>query len=196
MRDHLLFLAGRLLHLLRTGVDRIDAVYWTRYHGRRLGSAGSGLRLNGRGFINGHAQVRVGSNVHIGAGYFLVGLGGLEIGDNTHISRNLLVYTVNHDSRGRCLPYDDTQVPRPVCIGRNVWIGMNVVLLPGTVIGDGAIVGAGAVVHGEVPPLAIVGAAGQQVIGERDRAHYQQLEREGRYGGASGVPLPARRREP
>ncbi len=195
MRDYLLFLAGRLLHLVRTGIDGIDAVYWTRYHGRRLGRAGTGLRLNGRGFINGHAQVRFGDNVHVGAGYFLVGLGGLEIGDNTHISRNLLVYTVNHDWRGRCLPYDDTQIPRPVRIGRNVWIGMNVVVLPGAVIGDGAIIGAGAVVHGEVPALAIVGAAGQQLIGERDRAHYEQLEREGRYGGVSGVPMSPRGRE-
>ncbi|MFZ5757778.1 MAG: acyltransferase [Pseudomonadota bacterium] len=189
LREMCLGLAGWLLHRLRNFVDRVDNVYWTRHYRARLGAAGQGLRLNGQGFIDGAGNIRIGDNVHIGRGYFIVGTGGLEIGDNTHVSRNLLLYTVNHDTRGRCLPYDDTQVPRPVRVGRNVWIGMNVVILPGTVIGDGAIIGAGAVVHGEVAPLAIVGAAGQQVIGQRDREHYERLERERRYGGRSGLPL-------
>ena len=190
MGERFLFVAGWLLHRWRGLVERIDAGYWTGHYRRQLAQAGAGLRLNGRGFIRGPEGISIGANVHIGSGYFLVGTGGLSIGDNTHVSRNLLVYTVNHDTRGVCLPYDDTQVPRPVRIGRNVWIGMNVVLLPGTIIGDGAIIGAGAVVHGEVPPLAIVGAAGAQVIGSRDPEHYQRLERERRYGGVDGAPLP------
>jgi maltose O-acetyltransferase len=108
------------------------------------------------------------------------------IGDNTHISRNLVLYTTNHDHKGERLPYDDHQVERPVTIGRNVWIGMNVCITPGSTIGDGAIVGLGAVIHGTVPPLAIVGAAPWVQIGSRDAERYEALDRAGSYGGPGG----------
>lgn len=191
MSDGPWLVAGWLLHRFRRLVERIDRVYWTHYYASRVARCGQGVRVNGRGTIARPDRLVLGDNVHIGSGYYFHAGGGLSIGDHTHISRNLLVYTVNHDIRGACLPYDDTLVERPVSIGRNVWIGMGVVVLPGTRIGDGVVIGAGAVVHGDIPDLAIVGAAVSQPIGQRDAEHYARLVREGRYGGASGKPLPA-----
>jgi len=145
------------------------------------------IRVNGQGrFANVHGLV-VGNNVHVNFGANWVCDGGLTIGDNVHISSNCTIYTRNHNSRGRALPYDQENLPRPVTISRNVWIGTNVTILPGSQIGEGAIIGAGAVVHGEVPPFAIYGAAAPVQIGERDREHYAALEKNRMYGGASGV---------
>ncbi len=152
-------------------------------------SCGGGLHINGIVTITGAKKVVIGNNVHIGAGAFIRGEGGLEIGDNTHISRNLVLYTMNHDYEGRRLPYDEDMIDKPVKIGRNVWIGMNVCILPGTVIGDGAIVGMGTVVFGEVPPLAIIGSAPWQQIGTRDADHYAQRDKERAYGGVNGRSL-------
>jgi len=153
---------------------------------KRCGRAvhfGENLRLSGV------ENISLGDNVHIGSGAFIRGEGGLSIGDNTHISRNLVLYTINHNYNGVCLPYDNTMIEKPVTIGRNVWIGMNVCIAPGATIGDGAIIGLGAVVFGNVPPLAIIGVAQWQVIGMRDREHYEELERAGKFGGMNGRPL-------
>jgi maltose O-acetyltransferase len=164
-----------------------------RWHARliaSLGSAGEGVWFSSRPVhLSGAGQVHIGSNVSIGMHPYLRAEGGLTIGDNTKISRNLLLYTVNHDIEGIRLPYDDRVVPKPVSIGRNVWIGMNVCIAPGTTIGDGAVVGMGTVVSGTVPPLGIIGSAPWRIIGERDEEHYRRLEAEGRYGGRSGVAL-------
>ena len=163
--------------------------YSARQTLRQLADVGKGVAIWGKITLGGPEGVHLGDNVHIGANAHIRGDGGLWIGDNTHISRNVVIYTANHDHRGARLPYDEGQVHRPVRIGRNVWIGMNVCIAPGSVIGDGAIVGMGTVVHGEVPPLAIVGAPDWQVIGRRDEDHYHRLDAEGSYGGISGGPL-------
>jgi maltose O-acetyltransferase len=157
---------------------------------QRFGACGDGVRLNGPTFVSNPEQMRVGANVHIGANAFIRAGGGLTIGDNTHISRNLVLYTVNHDYTGNVLPYDELLVPKPVTIGRNVWIGMNVCIAPGTVIGDGAIVGMGTTVSGDVPELAIVGSGAWRQLGHRDVRHYRELDAARAYGGADGRPLP------
>ena len=155
-----------------------------------LGSVGRHVRLAPDLSITGGDRCRIEDNVQVGAGGFIRAEGGLFIGANTHISRNLVLYTMDHDYQGEVLPYDATQVAGPVHIGRNVWIGMNVCIAPGTTIGDGAIVGMGTVVFGEVPALSIIGSQRWRVIGERDADHYARLEAEGRYGGSGGRPLP------
>lgn len=152
-------------------------------------SVGTGVRLNGSLTLIGSDQVIIGDNVHIGDNAFIRATGGLTIGDNTHISRNLVLYTANHDYRGKRLPYDECEVYRPVTIGRNVWIGMNVCISPGSTIRDGAIIGMGAVIHGTVPELAIVGAAPWKVIGSRDEAHYRRTDEAREYGGVGGYPI-------
>ena len=152
-------------------------------------SVGAGTHINGDVVVKGASHLSLGANVHIGAGAYIKASGGLTIGDNTHISRNLVLYTANHDHRGTRLPYDEVEISRPVSIGRNVWIGMNVCIAPGSSIGDGAIIGMGTVVHGEVPPLAIVGAPPWIQIGARDEGHYHALDESGEYGGPNGRPI-------
>lgn len=156
-------------------------------------SCGEGTHIWGRVLITGPEYMEVGSNVHIGDNAFIRAEGGLVVGDNTHISRNLVLYTINHRHDGSKLPYDEGMIAKRVVIGRNVWIGMNVCITPGTVIGDGAIIGMGMVVSGEVPPLAIVGNATWRVLGQRDAAHYRDLDGRRSYGGPDGIPFHPKR---
>ena len=150
---------------------------------------GTGIEVEGALHLTGAKCAAIGNNVHIGDNAYIRAEGGLVIGDNTHISRNVTIYTINHDYEGAALPYDDEWRYRPVTIGRNVWIGMGANVAPGTRIGDGAIIGMGATVAGEVPPMAIVASPRHQILKERDRAHYEQLARARSYGGASGLLL-------
>ncbi len=160
---------------------------------RSLGHVGVGGTLARDLHITGQERVWLGDNVHIGRGAWIRAEGGLRVGSNTHISRNVVIYTVNHDFRGKRIPYDEALVEKPVDIGENVWIGMNVTIAPGTVIGEGAIVALGACVSGVIPPLAIVGHAKWRVLGERDPDHYDRLKRDGAFGAADGVAFrPAR----
>jgi maltose O-acetyltransferase len=177
-------------------IPRLKAFLWqlrrALWHPRlvaSIGSAGHGVRFVGRPDFTGRKAAVLEDNVHIGEGAFIRASGGLRIGANTHVSRNLLLYTVNHDFHGSALPYDNNQVPKPVTIGRNVWIGMNVCIAPGTTIGDGAIVGMGTVVSGDVPPLAIIASQPWRIVGERDPEHYRALDDGRRFGGADGRVL-------
>ena len=131
-------------------------------------------------------KLHLGSNVHVNFGAYWVCEGGLTIGDNCHFGKGTTIYTRNHNHRGTALPYDQENIARPVSIGKNCWIGAEAIILPGARIGEGVIIGAGTVVHGEIPALSIVGAAAPVKISERDRVHYEQLEKDGRYGGVSG----------
>ena len=152
----------------------------------RLQSCGAGVRINGRIFISDPEFACIGNNVHIGENAWFVTRGGLTIGDNTHISRNVTIYTVNHNYNNDALPYDSSGIPKPVAIGRNVWIGMNVSIIPGIQIGDGAIIGLGAVVTNNVPLGAIIGSPSSRLIKYRDQNHYNRLEKDQKYGGAGG----------
>lgn len=181
---------GQLVFYWRRLQNRLINRYLQRHFERRMKHVGKGVYFNGISRITGLDQIEIEDNVHLGDNAFIRAEGGLFIGANTHFSRNLVLYTHNHDYQGEVLPYDNSFRYRKVTIGRNVWVGMNVVILPGATIGDGAIIGAGAVVSGTVAALAIVGAPPASVIKERDAEHYQRLENEGRYGGPNGVPLP------
>jgi acetyltransferase-like isoleucine patch superfamily enzyme len=155
----------------------------------RLKQCGTGLTVRGKVKVSGAQFIEIGENVHLGENAFIRAEGGLMIGDNTHISRNLVLYTVNHQYKGACLPYDQTTVKKAVAIGRNVWIGMNVCITPGSKIGDGSIIAMGAVISGEVPPLSIVGNQKFRILGDRDAQHYQTLDQAQAYGGVNGHPL-------
>ena len=155
----------------------------------QLLSCGTGVKFNGEVAITHPETVALGNNIHIGNNAWFSSAGGLTIGDNTHISRNVTIYTVNHNVKGKALPYDEIQVPKPVSIGKNVWIGMNVSITPGVRVGDGAIIGMGTVVSKDVPPLAVVGSAPIHQIGTRDEAHYENLNTAQQYGGINGILL-------
>lgn len=164
-------------------------VYLAHLYKKSAKKLGEGVHFNGISRITGLKEVVIEDNVHIGGGGFIKGEGGVHIGANTHISRNLTIYSRNHNYEGIALPYDNTFRDRPVVVGKNSWIGMNVTILPGAQIGEGAIIGAGAVVYGKIPAGTIVGAAAPQQIRMRDMEHYNRLEEGKQYGGKGGRPL-------
>jgi acetyltransferase-like isoleucine patch superfamily enzyme len=151
------------------------------------------VRTNGPYRVIYPKNLKIAPNVHFAGNFFIHARGGVSIGENCHISRNFVCYSYNHNYEGTALPYDDTAIIKPVEIGCNVWIGMNVCITPGVTIGEGAIIGLGAVVTRDVPPLAIVGGNPASILKFRNSEHYYRLKEEGRYGGASGVPLEPRR---
>ena len=157
--------------------------FWEEHTKSRLGYCGEGVRLVGFSKFVQPSQIKLGNNVFIGGNAWFRAGGGIEIGDNTQISRNCAIFAASHNYKGKCLPYDDTLITKPVRIGRNVWIGMSVNIIPGITIGDGAIVALGTTVVKDVPALAIVGGAEQRVLGYRDKAHYESLDSQGSYRG-------------
>ena len=173
---------------IRKPFSRLGHYIWEEETKRRFAKCGKGVRLNGYMYITGHSHIEIGDNVHIGSGAFIRGEGGLKIGSNTHITRNLLLYTFNHNYEGTRLPYDEEKVFKPVTIGRNIWIGMNVCIVPGVTIGDGAIIGMGTVVSKDIPPLAIVGSSPPVILKYRNPVHYKALEEIGKFGGRNGQP--------
>ena len=66
-------------------------------------------------------------------------------------------------------------------IGDNVWLGNNVIILGGVTIGEGAIIQAGSVVCMDVPACAIAGGHPAKPFKYRDREHYEQMKREGKF---------------
>ncbi len=193
MVDHLhISFRERLLAKCGSAVRRINEKSQNIQDRRSLShlkSCGKGVGVWGRFKVTCPERMEVGDNVHFGDNAFIRAEGGLTIGDNTHISRNLVLYTINHQAEGERVPYDDQMVAKPVKIGRNVWIGMNVCIAPGTSIGDGAIVGMGTVAFGDVPPMSVIGNPPWRVIGQRDQARYQRLEGDRAYGGPNGSLL-------
>lgn len=156
---------------------------------RSFANCGRDVHLNGTSNFIHPEKISIGNNVHIGTNGWFHGGGRIHIGDNTHISRNCVIFSASHNFKGERLPYDSTFIEKPVYIGRNTWLGMNVMIIPGVSIGDGAIIGLGSVVVKDIPPLSIVGAYGQRIIGSRDRQHYDYLEDNGLYGGRGGASL-------
>lgn len=187
------FLAERIGLFFYRLVDQGEKYYISKENEKLIQSSDScspDLRINGRvDKFSGFDKAVIEKNVHIGKNVFIRANGGLFIGENTHISRNFVCYTMNHDYEGKRLPIDDSDVYKPVHIGKNVWIGMNVVVAPGTTIEDGVIVGAGCVVAGHVPALSIIGNQKYRELKKRDKEHYDRLEKAGKYGGISGRPI-------
>jgi acetyltransferase-like isoleucine patch superfamily enzyme len=156
---------------------------------KKLGSSGKGCEIKGKIYISNKSKLFLGSNVHIGDNAYFKTEGEIHIGDNCHLSRNITIYSVNHNYEGKVLPYDNTTIKKKVVIGRNVWLGMNVNIVPGITIGDGAIIGMGSTVTKDVPRLAIVGGNPAKVIKSRNKEHYDNLEINKQYGGSGGKPL-------
>lgn len=156
---------------------------------RKLGSCGQGCEIKGKIFISNKAKLFLGKNVHLGDNAYFKTEGEIHIGDNCHMSRNVTIYSVNHNSEGTVLPYDNTTVKKKVTLGKNVWVGMNVNIVPGVTIGDGVIIGMGATVTKNVPDLAIVGGNPAVILKYRNKEHYDNLEANKQYGGSGGRPL-------
>ena len=174
------FFVGLIFHVL----SRLKKIFFWAYHGMlksSLKSCGKNVFFGGWIRITCPEKVDIGDNVAIGNNAFIDSVGGLRIGNNSRIAPNVVIYTYNHNYEGDMLPYDEKHIPRGVEIGKNVWIGTNVKITPGVRIGVGAIVGMGTVVNADVPPLAIVGGQKMRIIKYRDKKHYNELEKKGRY---------------
>lgn len=103
-------------------------------------------------------------------------MGGVKIGKYCHIAKGLTIYSHNHNWKSKeYIPYDDSDIMKPVSIGDCVWIGCNVTIAPGAHIGDGVIVSSGAVVFGDIPSCAIVRGNPAEVIGYRDKDIFNKL---------------------
>ena len=122
---------------------------------------------------------KIGRGSVINANTIMHCAGGLSIGNHVHIGHGFCVYTSNHNYQSDTfIPYDSTDIFKPVVIGDCVWIGANVSIVPGVTIGEGAIVGMGAVVTRDVPEGAIVGGNPAKIIGNRDMGVYHRLKRQ------------------
>lgn len=155
----------------------------------RLRLSGKFVRLNGTFNVSGKFGIALGNNVHIENGAFFRAAGGLIIGDNAHVSRNVSIYTTNHDYQKQVLPYDSRMIYKPVIIEKNVWVGRGVSIVPGVQIGEGSIIGMGSTVVKDVPKFSIVGGNPAKGIKNRDVTAYQAAELKKIYGGASGALL-------
>lgn len=114
-------------------------------------------------------------------GMIIKGQGDVYIGDNFHSGEGCLMLTTNHNYMGDALPYDSTNINKPIVIGNNVWLGDRVIILGGVKIGDGAILQAGSVVVTDIPPLGIAGGNPAKVFKYRDKNHYDKLIREAKF---------------
>ena len=131
------------------------------------------------------SKLYLGENVHIGDGCYLDARGTITIGSNAHVSRNVAIYSINHDIDSG-IPYGPGDILKEVIIERNVWIGMNVSITPGSYIKEGAVIGMGAVVSGVVPAHAIVASPKARVIKHRDFDKYNKNILQARFGGING----------
>lgn len=126
-------------------------------------------------------NISIGSNVWIGDNFYATGEGGITIGSGTIISRNVEIWTSNHNYDSEDLmtiPYDKRFIYKLVTIQENVWIGSRVIILPGVTIGEGAVIGAGSVVSKDVPPYAVVGGNPAKVLKYRNKEVYDKLKSE------------------
>ena len=176
-------------------VPRWEAVVG-QYQLDKIKNKGSGCYIYGKGVFIDADKINFGAGVQIGKDFYFAGTGGIEIGSFCHISRNVTIYSRNHDYQSGALPYDNSFKCKPVSIGKNVWIGMNVNIVPGVSIGDGAIIGMGTTVSKNVPSGAILVGSSSRIVGERDGEHYAKLYKEGRYWGKNTLVVKKMKDKP
>ncbi|MFC1722675.1 acyltransferase [Nanoarchaeota archaeon] len=116
---------------------------------------------------------------HVGFnGMTIQGEGPVRIGDYFHSGTDCLIISSNHNyDSGETLPYDNSNIFKPVLIEDCVWFGSRVTVIGKVRIGEGAIIQAGSVVIKDVPKLAIVGGNPAKVFKYRDKKHYKKLKK-------------------
>ena len=154
---------------------------WGRVHLRKVKMKGRNIQLIGYSRFLNPENLIIGNDVSIGYGCFFFCKGGLEIGDGTILSRNITIYTGNHNFHSDVIPFDQNYIYKKVIIGKGVWVGMGVSILPGVKIGDGAIIGMGTVVSKDVPDGAIVVGSGQRIVNQNFRKDLTQSILSGNY---------------
>jgi acetyltransferase-like isoleucine patch superfamily enzyme len=154
---------------------RIKAV-WGNVHLNNIKNKGTNVKIVGYSRFLNPENLILGNNIRIGYNAFFYCKGGIEIGDNTIISRNVTIYSSNHNYQGNAIPYDNDYIHKKVKIGKGVWIGMGVMITPGVTIGDGAIIGMGTVVSRNVKTGDIIVGTGQKIVSKRDMEIFYSLE--------------------
>jgi acetyltransferase-like isoleucine patch superfamily enzyme len=153
---------------------------WGIVHLRKIKNKGKNVKLVGYSRFLNCENLKLGNNVQIGYGCFLFCMGGIEIGDNTILSRNITIYSSNHNFKSDVVPYNNEHIHKPVKIGNSVWIGMNVSITPGVTIGDGAIIGMGTVVSQDIEPGGIVVGTKQRLVSKRNMIEFIKNQNNGR----------------
>lgn len=143
-------------------IDAVVGCYWKT----QIKHKGKDLRIHGDIKILQPDKLVIGDYCRIGKGTFLFCKGGLTIGNNVQFSRNITIYTANHDFKSDVLPYNNEYLTSPVTINDNTWIGMNVSILPGVTVGENAILGMNSVITKDVPDNAIV-VGNNRIVGYR-----------------------------
>lgn len=119
---------------------------------------------------------------HLKSGTLIECAGGVTIGRYFHPGRGLTIFSSNHNyDSDKAIPYDETDVYRPVVIKDFVWCGANVTIVPGVTIGEGVVIGSGAVITKDVPDYAIVGGSPAKVIKYRDVEKFLKLKAESKF---------------
>ncbi len=140
---------------------------------------GEGVKVGHDVKINMPSRVILKDYSVIGHGTIINSKGGLHVGRFTGIGIHCVIWTSEHHYRGaKAIPFDNGSDLKPVVIRDFVWIGSNVKITPGTEIGEGAIIGMGAVVVKNVPPLAIMLGNPAEVVGYRDKKHFERCKAE------------------
>lgn len=171
-------------------ITKLHIAYADKKYRRKMRKLFSTMKCVGRNVhicpnyhFSSSRNIDIGDHVWIGELFFAKAEGGIKIGSGTIISRNVEIWTSNHNYDSEdlmCIPYDRRFVAKPVVIGENVWIGSRVTILPGVTIGEGAVIGAGTVVSKDVPPCAVVGGNPVRVIKYRSQEVYYKLKAEGK----------------
>lgn len=163
---------------IRKIVKTIRQKYYTWRGKRELRECGVGLKVN--------HKCSLGTNMWVGDycnfnGMKVNGGGKIMIGNYFHSGTECMMITQNHNYEGEAIPYDSTYVRKEINIGDCVWLGNRVTIMGGVSIGEGAIVAACSVVTKDVPPCAIVGGNPAKILKYRDRDHYYELKKQGRF---------------
>ncbi|OOG68003.1 acyltransferase [Algoriphagus sp. A40] len=142
---------------------------------RKLINLPKRLIVNGFSSVNSHTYIGDFSNLN---GLKIHGVGEVRIGKYFHSGYDCLIISSNHNYKGASIPYDSTNISKPVSIGDFVWMGSKVIVLGGVNIGEGAIIQAGAVVIKDVPPLGIAGGNPAVTFAFRDKTHFEKMKTE------------------
>lgn len=124
----------------------------------------SSIRSNVKVLSLFHKHISIGKNTIINEDCLLDGrTGKIYIGNNVSISREVMLYTLQHNID---CDYFNTE-SGDVIINDFVWIGSRVIILPGVEIGEGAVVASGAVVTKDIPPMSVYGGIPAKLIKKR-----------------------------
>ncbi len=167
--------------MLNLIINKIKGIKKARYQKgveRTAKSIKGKVTVNGPTYIN--SETTLGTNVHFN-GLKIIGNGKVTIGDNFHSGQDCVFISESHNYEGKSIPYDNTYISKPIVIQDNVWLGHGVIVLPGVEIGEGAIIQAGAVVVKSIPPLSIAGGNPAKPFKLRNKEHYFDLKKLGKF---------------